>query len=131
MTLAYDYPLLGAFWSLMLFFMWIVWLMALFHVFGDIFRSPDMGGFAKTVWLFFVIFMPFLGVFVYLIARGDKMAQHSADRARAQEAAMQSYVRQAAGTSGPGDQLAQLVALRDSGAITAAEFDAGKAKILA
>ena len=129
--LAYSFPLLSVFWSMLFFFMWIVWLMALFHVFGDIFRSHDLGGASKMLWLIFVIVFPFLGVFVYLVARGDKMAQHAAERMQAQEAAIQSYVKQAAGTSGPADQLAQLVALRDSGVLTAAEFDAGKAKILA
>ena len=129
--LAYDYPLLSVFWSMFIFFVWIVWIMALFHVFADIFRSPDLGGFAKALWLIFVILLPFLGVFVYLLARGNKMAEHAAERAEAQDAAMRSYVKEAAGTSGPGDQLTQLAALRESGAITQAEFDAGKAKILA
>ena len=130
MTLAYDYPLLGVFWSMLVFFLWVVWILALFHVFGDIFRSRDLGGIAKAGWLIFVVVLPFLGVFVYLVARGDKMAEHAAERAEAQQAAMQNYVRQAAGTAGPADQLTQLAALRDSGAITAAEFETGKAKIL-
>ena len=129
--LAYDYPLLSVFWSMFIFFVWIVWIMALFYVFADIFRSHDLGGFAKTMWLIFVILVPFLGVFVYLLARGDKMAEHAAQQAEAQDAAMRSYVKEAAGTGGAGDQLAQLAALRDSGAITQAEFDAGKAKVLA
>ena len=129
--LAYDYPLLSVFWSMFIFFVWIVWIMALFYVFADIFRSHDMGGFAKTMWLIFVIVVPFLGVFVYLLARGDKMAEHAAQQAEAQDAAMRSYVKEAAGTGGAADQLAQLAALRDSGAITQAEFDAGKAKVLA
>jgi Phospholipase_D-nuclease N-terminal/Short C-terminal domain len=131
MTLAYTYPLLSVFWTMLWFFLWIVWIMALFHIFGDIFRSHDMGGFAKAMWLIFVIILPFLGVFVYLIARGNKMAEHAAERAQAQDAAMKSYVRQAAGTSGPADQLTQLAALRDAGTISAAEFESGKAKILA
>ena len=130
MTLAYDYPLLGIFWTMLVFFIWIVWILALFHVFADIFRSHDMGGFAKAIWLIFVVFMPFLGVFVYLIARGNKMAEHAAERAQQQNEAMQQYVRQAAGTSGPADQLTQLASLRDSGTISDAEFQAGKAKIL-
>ena len=130
MMLAYDYPILGFFWSVLMFYLVIAWIMALFHVLGDIFRSPDMGGFAKAVWLIFVVVAPFLGVFCYLIARGDKMAAHAAERARAQESAFQSYVRETAGTSSPADQLTQLSALRDSGAITAEEYEAGKAKIL-
>ena len=128
--LAYDYPILSVFWTMLIFFFWIVWIMALFHVFADIFRSHDMGGFAKTMWLIFVIIFPFLGVFVYLLARGDEMRKHAIKDAEAQDAAMRSYVKEAAGTSGPADQLAQLASLRDSGAITPAEFEAGKAKVL-
>jgi hypothetical protein len=131
MILGYDYPLLSIFMTMLWFFLWIVWIMALFMVFGDIFRSHDMGGFAKALWLIFVICLPFLGVFVYLIARGDNMAKHGAERAAAQDQAMQAYVKQAAGSAGPADQIAQLAALRDSGAITPAEFESGKAKILA
>ena len=132
MILAYDYPFLSVFWSMMIFFLWIVWIMALFHVFADIFASHELGGFAKALWLIFVVFLPFLGVFVYLIARGDNMAQHAKERAEAQDAAMKDYVREAAGTGGgPADQIAQLAALRDSGAITPAEYESGKAKILA
>jgi len=128
--LAYDYPVLGVFWTMLIFFFWIVWIMALFHVFADIFRSHDMGGFAKTMWLIFVIIFPFLGVFVYLLARGDEMRKHAIKDAEAQDAAMRSYVKEAAGTSGPADQIAQLASLRDSGAITEAEFQSGKAKVL-
>jgi hypothetical protein len=128
--LAYDYPLLSVFWSMMIFFFWIVWIMALFYVFADIFRSSDMGGFAKTMWVIFVIILPFLGVFVYLLARGDKMREHAAKEAEAQDAAMRSYVKEAAGTAGPADQIAQLASLRDAGSITEAEFQAGKAKVL-
>ena len=129
--LAYDYPILGVFWSMFIFFLWFVWIMALFYVFADIFRSHDLGGFAKCMWLIFVIFLPFLGVFVYLLARGDKMAEHAAKQAEAQDAAMRNYVQEAAGAGSTGDQLAKLASLRDSGAITQAEFDAGKAKVLA
>ena len=95
MFLAYDYPLLAVFWSFLIFFFWVVWLMALFYVFADIFRSHDMGGFAKTIWLIFVVILPFLGVFVYLIARGDAMAKHAAERAAAQDAAAKAYIREA------------------------------------
>ena len=130
MILGYTYPLLGVFWTMLEFFLLFIWIMLLFRVFGDIFSSHDMGGFAKALWSIFVIFLPFLGVFVYLIARGDNMAQHAMARAQAQDAAMKDYVKQAAGSSGPADQLAQLASLRDSGAITPAEFEAGKAKIL-
>jgi hypothetical protein len=131
MILGYDYPLLSVLWTMFEFFIFFVWIMLLFRVFGDIFRSHDMGGFAKAIWLIFVIFLPFLGVFVYIIARGDNMAEHAMESAQKQDAAMQAYVKQAAGSSGPADQLAQLAALRDAGTITPADYEAGKAKILA
>jgi len=131
MVFAYDYPLLGVFWSMLIFFLWFAWLMCLFHVFGDIFRSRDMGGFAKAAWSIFVLVLPFLGVFVYVLARGDDMARHAAERAHQQEAAFQSYVKQAAATSGTSDQLAQLVTLHDAGQISDVEYEAGKAKVLA
>jgi len=130
MIIAYDYPLLSIFMSMLWFFLFFVWIMILFHVFGDIFRSRDMGGFAKALWLIFVILLPFLGVFVYLIARGHKMTEHQIESAQAQEAAFQDYVRKTASASGTADQLSQLVALHDSGSITDAEFETGKAKIL-
>jgi len=130
MTIAYDYPLLGLFWTMLWFFLLFVWIMILFHVFADIFRSHDMGGFSKFIWVLFVIILPFLGVLVYLLARGDKMAEHSAQAMQAQQQAMDSYIKQTASAAGPADQIAQLAALKDSGAISDAEFQAGKAKIL-
>lgn len=129
---AYDYPILGMFWTMLIFFLWIAWIFSLFRVFADIFRSKDMGGFAKALWVIFVIFLPFLGVFVYLIARGDKMARNDLESAQAQEQAFQSYVRNVAGSSGgSADELAKLADLRDRGVITPAEFDQQKAKLLA
>lgn len=130
MTLAYDYPIMGAFLTMMWFFLFVIWIMILFRVIADVFRSHDMGGFAKALWLLFIVFLPFLGVLVYVLARGDNMTQHQIDDAKARDAAFQSYVRETAGTSGPGDQLTQLAALRDAGSITQEEFEAGKAKIL-
>ena len=131
MTFAYDYPLMGAFMTMLWFFLFVIWIMILFRVFADIFRSHDMGGFTKALWIIFVIFLPFLGILVYVLARGDNMTKHAIEDQKAQEAAFQSYVKEAAGSSGPADQLAQLAALRDAGQITPAEFEAGKAKILA
>jgi hypothetical protein len=132
MTLAYDYPLLGLMWTMLVFFLFFAWIMCLFYVFADIFRSHDMGGFAKFLWILFIIILPFLGVLIYLLARGDKMAEHRMADMQAQDAAFKQYVQQAAGSSGGGtaDQLAQLAQLKDSGAISDAEFQAGKAKIL-
>ena len=93
--LAYDYPVLGFMLTMLYFFVFIIWIVLLFRVFVDIFRSPDLGGFAKALWFIFVVFLPFLGVFVYVIARGQKMAEHAAIRAAQQDAAMQQYIRQA------------------------------------
>ncbi len=128
--LAYDYPILGVFWSMLLFFLFFAWLILLFRVFADIFRS-DIGGFAKAIWSIFVIIVPFLGVFVYLIAHGDAMTQRSIDEAQQNEQAFQTYVRETAGTGGVASELSQLADLKNQGAITDAEFEAQKAKLLA
>ena len=95
---AYDYPLLGAFWTMFVFFIWIAWLFLLFKIFADIFRSKDLGGGAKALWVIFVIVAPFLGTFVYVIARGKKMTEHDIEAARASQEAFQEYVRATAGT---------------------------------
>ena len=129
--LAYDYPLLGAFWTVFWIFIWVAWIILLFRVFVDIFRSHDMGGVAKGLWAIFVILVPFLGVFVYLIARGGKMHERDIENARAQEQQFQGYVREVAGTGDVADQLTKLGQLRDQGVISEAEFTAQKAKLLA
>jgi hypothetical protein len=126
--LAYDYPLLGLFWSMMIFFLWVAWIILLFRVFGDIFRSKEMGGWAKAFWSIFVILLPFLGVFIYVIVNGRAMGD--LEIAQAREAEFQTYVRQTAGSAGTADELTKLAALRDSGALTDAEFAAQKAKLL-
>lgn len=132
MTLAYDYPLLGIFWTMLVFFIWIVWILALFHVFADIFRSHDMNGWVKAIWVLFVIVMPYLGVFVYLIARGHKMSEHAVADAKAQDEAARAYIRQAASSpEGVASELEKLAGLRDSGVITPEEFEAQKASLLA
>jgi Short C-terminal domain len=128
--LAYDYPLLGLFWTMMIFFLWFAWLMLLFRVFADIFRSQDMGGWAKGLWTIFVILVPFLGVFIYVIVRGRSMRERDLAAAQQRDAEFQTYVRQTAGTAGAADELTKLAALRDSGALTDAEFAAQKAKLL-
>ena len=128
--LAYDYPILGLFWSMLMFFLFFAWLLLLFRVFADIFRS-DMRGLSKGVWSVFVILVPFLGVLIYLIAHGDGMRDRDVADARRSEAAFQSYVQQAAGTGSVATQLSQLSDLRASGALTDAEFEAQKAKLLA
>ena len=103
----------------------------LFKIIADIFRSADLGGFAKTMWLIFVIFLPFLGVLVYCIARGGSMAERSYAQASSQQAAFDAYVRQTANTESSADQIAKFAALRDQGVITEAEFAAQKAQLLA
>jgi hypothetical protein len=112
-----------------LFFLWI-WLVVV--VFMDIFRSHDLGGFAKFLWVFFVLVLPFLGVFVYLIARGHKMSEHAVADAKAQDAAARAYIRDAAGSgASPADELARLAELRSQGVIDEAEFQSLKSKIVA
>src|ERR1700722_17509341 len=113
--------------------MFFIWIWLLIMVFGDIFRSHDLGGMAKALWCIFIIIIPFLGVFVYLIARGGKMHERQARAAADQQKAFDQYVRQAAGTSGEdtASQLSKLAALKNQGVLTDAEFEAQKAKILA
>jgi len=129
---AYDYPLLGFFWTMLLVFLWVAWIIILIRVFADIFRNHEMGGFAKALWVIFVIILPFLGVLIYLIANGGDMAKRDMKSAQDQQAAFDSYVRQTAGTStSSADELTKLAQLRDQGVITDAEFAAQKAKLLA
>ena len=115
------------------FFLFFAWFMCLFWVFGDIFRSRDLGGVAKTIWVIFVIILPWLGILVYLIARGDGMQERQLEQAKAMHAAQADYIRSVARSSGGSttDQIASAKSLLDSGAITQAEFDALKAKALA
>ena len=129
--LAYTYPLADLFGTMLGLFIFIIWFWLLIVIFGDIFRSRDMGGGAKALWVIFVIVLPFLGIFVYLIARGGKMHERAAAQAQRQQQAFDSYVKEAAGSSSTADQLSKLAALKDQGTISQAEFDAQKAKILA
>ena len=131
--IASSYPILDAYLTMLYFFLFIIWIWLLITVFIDIFRSHDMGGGAKALWVIFVIILPFLGVFVYLIARGGKMHERAAAEAAQQQKAFDSYVRQAAGTEGAdtASQLSKLADLKAQGVITDAEFEAQKAKVLA
>ena len=131
--LGYSYPLGGVFLSMLYFFLFFIWIWLLIVVFGDIFRSHDMGGFAKALWVIFVIVAPFLGVFVYLIARGGKMQEHAVKQAQDQDQAMRAYIQDVNASSGGGtaDQLAKLNDLKNQGVLTDAEFEAQKAKLLA
>ena len=119
------------FWSMVWFTMFVIWIWLLFAIFGDIFRSEDLSGWGKARWSIFVIVLPYLGVFVYLIARGHKMQEHAVARAQAQDAAMRGYVRDVAGSSSsPTDELVRLAELRDKGAINEAEYQQLKAKVI-
>lgn len=129
--IAADYPLLELFWTMLWFFLWIAWIMLLFRTIGDIFRSRDLGGGGKALWTIFVVVAPFLGVFVYLIARGSAMHERDYERALAQEQAFRSYVQDAATPTGSADELVKLADLKERGVITEAEFQTQKAKILA
>jgi hypothetical protein len=119
MLLAADYPFLGVLWSMLVFFLWIGWFMLLFHVIGDVFRRRDASGGKKTLWLIFLLFVPFIGVFSYLIANGDDMARRNVEAAVA------------AGSAGAAAEIEQAKRLLDSGAISQTEFDSIKAKALA
>ena len=129
--LAYNYPILDLIWTMFMFFVFVLWIWLLIAVFMDIFRSHDLSGGVKALWVFFIIILPFLGVLVYLIARGGKMHERAAEQAAQQQKAFDSYVKQAAGSGSNVDQLAKLADLKQSGAITDAEFEAQKAKLLA
>jgi len=128
---SYSYPVLGAFWTIVMIFLWVIWFWILITIIIDIFRSHDLSGWAKALWFVFILFLPLIGVLVYLIARGGKMHEHEVRQAQRQEEQLRSYVQEAAGSSSAVDQLAKLADLRDRGVITAEEFDREKAKILA
>ena len=130
MVLAADYPFLDVFWTMLVFFVWIAWFMLLFHVVGDVFRRRDASGGKKTLWLIFVLFVPFLGVFVYLIANSDDMAQRQAEQLTAAQRETDEYVRSVAGSSGATGEIERAKGLLDSGAIDQQEYDAIKAKAL-
>ena len=128
--LAYDYPLLGLFWTMLWFFLWIAWLVALFQIIGDIFNSDDLGGWGKALWLIFVIALPLLGVLIYLIARGGGMRERALKAQAEAKHHMDDYIREQAQSS-PADELHKLNDLKEKGAISSEEFDRAKAKLLA
>ncbi len=127
---ASDYPLLSIFWSMLFFFVFFLWIFLLIQILIDVFRSHDLSGGVKALWVLFIIILPFLGVLVYLIARGGKMHEHQLQAAKEQKQEFDTYVRQAAGAESTADQLHKLADLKDRGVISDAEFDAQKAKIL-
>ena len=129
--LAYDYPILGLFWTMLIIFLWVAWIFLVIRVIMDIFRS-DMGGGSKAIWCIFIVLIPWIGVLVYLIAHGGDMGKRDIEAAQQQQAAMDSYIRQAAGSGGgSADELAKLAELRDKGVLSDEEFAAQKAKLLA
>ena len=119
------------FWSMLWFFMFFIWIWLLIIVFSDIFRSHDLSGWLKAIWIIFIIVVPYLGVLVYLIARGHKMQEHAMEAAKAQDAAMRQYVQSAVPATSTADELAKLADLKARGAISDAEYDQLKAKALA
>jgi hypothetical protein len=130
-VLASSYPFLDVMWTMLVFFVWILWFWLLITVFADIFRRHDISGWGKTGWLIFVIILPFLGVFIYLITQNDGMNDRRQKDMQAQQAQVDDYVRKTAGTGGAAGEIEKGKALLDSGAITQAEFDAIKQKALA
>jgi len=126
-----TYPILDLFWTMLQIFLFIIWIWILIAIFSDIFRSHDMGGLAKALWVIFVIVIPLIGVLVYLIARGGSMHERAVAQAQRQQRAFDDYVRQTAGGSSHADELAKLADLKAKGVLSDAEFEAQKAKILA
>ena len=132
MLLASSYPFLDVLWTMFIFFLWVIWFWLLFTVFVDVFRRHDISGGKKTLWLIFVIILPFLGVFIYIITQNDGMTQRNIERAQAQRSQMDQYVRETAGASGgAAAEIDTAKQLLDHGAITQAEFDSLKQKALA
>jgi Short C-terminal domain/Phospholipase_D-nuclease N-terminal len=127
---SYQYPLLGVFWTIFEIFLWVIWFWILITVFIDIFRSHDLSGWGKALWFLFVLFIPLIGVLVYLIARGGKMHERAVQQAQRQDREFRQYVQDAAGDQSSADQLAKLADLRDRGVISPAEFEQEKAKVL-
>jgi hypothetical protein len=127
---AADYPFLDVFWTMLIFFFWVIWIWILVTVLIDLFRRHDISGWGKAAWALFMIVLPYLGVFVYLISQGKGMAERRADEMRAGQAAFDNRVRDVA-ASDPSEQIAKAKALLDSGAIDQAEFEQLKRKALA
>jgi Short C-terminal domain/Phospholipase_D-nuclease N-terminal len=130
--LAADYPFLDVLWTMLIFFAWIIWFWLLITVFADLFRRHDIGGGMKTLWIIFVILLPFLGVFIYLISQGTSMAERNVKGMQAQQAQQEAYIKSVASSGGgAAEEIDKAKKLLDSGAITQAEFDSIKAKALA
>jgi hypothetical protein len=131
MVIATSYPFLGVLWSMLIFFAWVIFIWIAITVLIDVFRRHDISGWGKAFWTIFVVLIPWIGVLVYLIANHDGMAERRTKEAQASQAQFDDYVRQAAGTGNPAEQISKAKELLDSGAIDQAEFDSLKAKALA
>ena len=131
MVFASSYPFLGILWSMLIFFAFVIWIWIAVTVFMDLFRRHDVGGFAKALWVIFIIIAPFLGVLIYLIAYHQGMAERRNKDAAQAQAQLDDYVRKTAGSGGAASEIEKAKQLLDSGAITQAEFDAIKSKALA
>ncbi len=131
MLIASSYPFLEVFWTMLIFFGFVVWLWILFTVFTDVFRRHDISGFVKAIWIVFVIVLPYLGVFVYLIAEHTGMTERSIEAQKASKAQFDQYVQSAAANADPAEQITKAKGLLDQGAISQAEFDRIKQQALA
>jgi hypothetical protein len=132
MILATDnYPFLEVFWTMLIFFAFVVWVWILFTVLADLFRRHDTSGFSKVLWIIFIIVLPYFGVFVYLIAEHTGMTERAIKQHEAAQAQMDKYVQSVAGKTDPAEQIVKAKTLLDSGTITQAEFDSIKQKALA
>ncbi len=125
-----DYPLLELFMTMLWFFLWVLWIFLLVRIVTDIFRSHDLGGWGKAGWMLFVIVLPFLGVLVYVVARGRTMSEREVGQAKRQEKDFQEYVRTTARIPSQADELAKLAQLKDHGDISQSEYEQAKSKIL-
>jgi Short C-terminal domain/Phospholipase_D-nuclease N-terminal len=129
--LASQYPLLDVFWTIFMVFAFVIWIWVLIAIFSDLFRSHDVSGFGKALWVIFIIVFPLIGILAYLIVRGHGMHERAVTQANQQQQQFDAYVRQTAGGGNTADELTKLGQLKDNGTITQAEFDAQKAKLLA
>jgi uncharacterized membrane protein YcjF (UPF0283 family) len=131
MTFAADYPFLDIFWTMIIFFVWVIWIWMVITVLADVFSRHDISGWAKAAWIVFVIVLPYLGVLVYLIVNSSKMAERRAQKSQAARAEFDEYVKTVAAPGGAAGEIEKAKQLRDSGTITEEEFDMIKAKALA
>jgi uncharacterized membrane protein YcjF (UPF0283 family) len=131
MVFAADYPFLDIFWTMIIFFVWVIWIWTVIGVIADVFSRHDISGWGKAAWIVFVVVLPWLGVLIYLIVHSKDMAERKAQQSQAARAEFDDYVRTTAASGGPAAEIEKAKQLLDGGAITQAEFDAIKAKALA